>query len=242
MVVLGYQNFNELGAFRKFINKPAVRFEIFCQEKFLVRWPGFEPGPAAWQAAVLARLDYHRTARLILSPGGFINLSVEAFILMMWLVYLVGPMKKGQGSPEHLVMIAVVLIVVVVVLNYILPASKGTPITGIAYIDPELSPSKPHQANTTWIVYKYPENCQAKSTCDFYVSVTLHSPQKEGDKYKAVIWITANKDKIREVHVRLCNGKSVTWEYTSGKSIARGTTYLSEEDFPCELYVVAYMR
>ena len=30
----------------------------------MVRWPGFEPGPAAWQAAVLARLDYHRVPDL----------------------------------------------------------------------------------------------------------------------------------------------------------------------------------
>ena len=151
-------------------------------------------------------------------------------------------MKKAQSSLEYLLIAVVALIVIAVAVKYTLSASKGTPITGIAYIDPELSLAHPYKANTTWIVYRYPENCRAKSTCDFYVSVTLHSPQKEGDKYKAVIWITANKDRIREVHVRLCNGKSVTWKYTSGKSIARGTTYLSEEDFPCELYVMAYMR
>ncbi|GEM_PF-5591869 len=38
------------------------------QKKFVVRWPGFEPGPAAWQAAVLARLDYHRTGPILTHP------------------------------------------------------------------------------------------------------------------------------------------------------------------------------
>ncbi|AJC71209.1 hypothetical protein X802_02730 [Thermococcus guaymasensis DSM 11113] len=152
-------------------------------------------------------------------------------------------MKKGQGSPEHLVMIAVVLIVVAVVLNYILPASKGTPITGIAYIDPELSPEKPgYDHPVTWIVYKYPEGCKATKNCDFYVSVNLHYYPDTG-KYKVYVYANGDENKIREIHVQLCNGKSATWYFPEdrGKNKINGAQ-LTEEDFPCELYVVAYMR
>jgi hypothetical protein len=54
------------------IQAPSTLFfanEGFLSEKrrFLVRSPGFEPGSSAWEADVLARLDYDRLDPEILS-------------------------------------------------------------------------------------------------------------------------------------------------------------------------------
>jgi len=151
--------------------------------------------------------------------------------------------KRAQGSLEYLLMAVAALIVIAVAVKYTLPASKGTPITGIAYIDPELSPEKPgYDHPVTWVVYRYPEGCKATKNCDFYVSVNLHY-YPDSNRYKVWVYANGDENKIREVHVRLCNGKSATWHFPDdkGKTKIRGVK-LTEKDFPCELYVMAYMR
>ena len=55
------QFFNQTARWILFNEKPP---ELIRKLK-MVRWPGFEPGPAAWQAAVLgqARLPPHKSGR-----------------------------------------------------------------------------------------------------------------------------------------------------------------------------------
>jgi hypothetical protein len=154
-------------------------------------------------------------------------------------------MGKGQGSIEYLFMVAVGLIIIALVVHYIYISSKSTPITGVAYIDPALSPEKPKQKpnqSITWIVYRYPPNCKAKKNCDFYVSVNLHYYLNSG-KYR--VWVYANGDSndIRRIEVRLCNGATGVWNFPEdkGKRKIHGV-YLHESDFPCALYIMAWRR
>ena len=67
------------------------------QKKFMVRWPGFEPGPAAWQAAVLgqARLPPHNP--LIIKSGWV----YKVFASKLYKEHL----KKPSGCPGGLVWI-----------------------------------------------------------------------------------------------------------------------------------------
>jgi len=151
--------------------------------------------------------------------------------------------RRGQGSLEHIILLGVALLLVAVVVKYTFPASKGTPITGITYIDPELSPSKPgYDHPVSWIVYRYPPGCKATKSCDFYVSVNLHY-YPNSNRYKVWVYANGDSDKIKEVHVRLCTGKSATWKFPEdkGKNKIRGVE-IRENDFPCELYVMAYQR
>jgi hypothetical protein len=156
---------------------------------------------------------------------------------------MVNSMVKGQGSVEYLFMITVGLIILALAFHYVYTSSKGTPITGVAYIDPELSPEKPgYDHPVTWIVYKYPPDCKATRNCDFYVSVNLHYYPNSG-RYR--VWVYANGDSsdIKRIEVRLCNGATGAWNFPEdrGKNKINGV-YLKESDFPCALYVTAWRR
>ncbi|ASJ06965.1 hypothetical protein A3L08_06325 [Thermococcus pacificus] len=152
-------------------------------------------------------------------------------------------MKKGQGSIEYLVMVTVALILLALVFHYVYTSSKGVPITGITYIDPELSPEKPgYDHPVTWVVYKYPLGCEATKNCDFYVSVNLHYYPDTG-KYR--FWVYANGDSAdtKKIRVRLCNGATGEWNFPEdkGKNKINGV-YLHEDDFPCALSIMAWRR
>lgn len=152
-------------------------------------------------------------------------------------------MKKGQSSLEHLLLVAVTIIIVAVVIRYIEPAAKEVPITGIAYIDPELSPEKPgYDHPVTWIIYRYPEGCKAKKNCDFYVSVNLHY-YKDGNKYKVWVYANGDSDRIREVKVQLCTGDEAVWKFPEDKGRNKiSGKEIPENEFPCTLYMMAWMR
>ena len=42
------------------LEKSSFQFSFSTREGFMVRSPGFEPGSSAWEADVLAKLDYDR--------------------------------------------------------------------------------------------------------------------------------------------------------------------------------------
>ena len=152
-------------------------------------------------------------------------------------------MRRGQSSIEYIILFGVAILLVAVVVKYTLPASKETPITGIAYIDPELSPAKPgYDHPVSWIVYRYPPGCKATKSCDFYVSVSLHYYPDSG-RYRVWVYTNGDSNRIREIHVKLCSGASATWKFPEdrGKNKIRGVR-LEEDDFRCELYVMAYLR
>ena len=60
--ILGYLVgcFPHLIVFHPYNTKLKVKLESVCVTS-LVRSPGFEPGSSAWQADVLAKLDYDRS-------------------------------------------------------------------------------------------------------------------------------------------------------------------------------------
>ncbi|WP_456367143.1 hypothetical protein [Thermococcus sp.] len=152
-------------------------------------------------------------------------------------------MSRGQSNIEYLIMIAVVLVLLALVLNYTYSASRGFSITGVAYIDPELSPEKPgynHPVN--WIVYRYPPKCNAGTTCEFYVSVNLHYYPDRG-KYRVWVYVNGDSKEIKTVVVRLCNGVQEEWNFPedAGKNKIRGI-HLEESDFPCVVYITARRR
>ncbi|HIC87743.1 MAG TPA: class III signal peptide-containing protein [Aquificae bacterium] len=150
-------------------------------------------------------------------------------------------MKKGQSSLGYIFLVVVAIIIVAVVIRYIELAAKGVPITGIAYIDPELSPEKPgYDHPVTWIIYRYPEGCKAKKNCDFYVSVNLHY---KSNKYKVWVYANGNPDRIREVKVRLCTGDEAIWKFPEDKGHNKiAGKEIPESEFPCALYIMAWMR
>lgn len=155
----------------------------------------------------------------------------------------VSAMKKGQSSLEYLFIIGAVIVMAFIAVKYLEPTAKGVPITGVAYIDPEFSPEKPgYDHPVTWIVYKYPEGCKAKSTCDFYVSVNLHY-YPSTNKYRVYVNADGDSNRIREVKVQLCTGHSATWKFPEdkGKNKINGKT-ISPDEFPCTVYIMAWEK
>jgi len=171
-------------------------------------------------------------------------------------------MKKGQGSLGYLFLIVVAIILIAVVIKYVEPAGKEVPITGIIYIDPELSvsvePSSGSTADARWqAMYKYPLECRpiaGNPYCDFYVTVNLkHYPS---GKYRIDVYVAGDADKIKKIKVQLCNGWEYTWseeefDYNNShlsdhnKAVkVNGKTYFDPGDleFPCQVIIMAWMK
>lgn len=175
-------------------------------------------------------------------------------------------MRRGQSSLEYLFLIGIAIMIVVIAVKYAEPAAKEAPITGITYIDPELSanvgPSPGSKADARWqAMYKYPPGCHPKAGnpyCDFYATVNLkhYSSGKYEGKYRIDVYVAGDAEKIKKIKVQLCNG----WEYTwSGKEFdyknqnlndhnksvkVDGKTYFGSNDleFPCQVVIMAWMK
>jgi len=163
----------------------------------------------------------------------------------------VSAMKKGQSSLEYLFIIGAVIVMAFIAVKYLEPTAKGVPITGIAYIDPGLSPEK--EENKTWIIYRYPPNCHSLAGnpyCDFYVSVSLKTTNN-----KVYVWAAADENKIRKIKVQLCTGDEKEWIVSESsdkcphnapsnmkcKRMIWGKT-IPESEFPCTVYIIAWEK